>query len=199
MIDDDKDDWPPPVPNTWDDTRVKPSELDITTPKVAGLWAYPAETVELAFRCWIEADRSVSRAMLRFDQVSNGARNPDRGTWHLWVKNHNWSVKADEAVLAAFPSIRRRQFARISFLSDRALELDAAIIAGEHDHDKPAILQAKVATSTVIKHLAGLGASVIGPPSVPPAPAVLGDDEDDPVDARQRHLDRLREQRQGKP
>ena len=173
-------------------------QLDITSKKQTGLWAYTAETYELAFLCYIEMDRSVSRAMLRFDEVANGMRNPDRVTWFEWRKRDEWNAKADYAVAADFPAIRRRQLARLVMLNERALDFDAAMLAGEHDHARPSILHAKVQTSAMIKQLSGLGAaSGQGAPAIPSLPP-HADDPDDIDAARRRHLDRLKRDRQGK-
>lgn len=168
--------------------------LDIIRPARPVGWEHAPEVYELAFLCFIESDRHVARAMRRFDETADETMpRPAKSVWYEWAKRDNWNVRADDAIAAAFPNIRRRQLARLVVLIDRAQDFDAAVLAGDYDHQQGALAE-KGKASARVQQLGALGTAGArgGDPSLSAQSTAEQDEAMTPAERQRRILERAK-------
>lgn len=163
------------------------------------LYRYPPEIEELAFSCYVQADRNVSRAhrMLR-DLLTADDPYPERSTMQKWSTQKQWDVKADEAIAENFPHLLRRDLARLQVLRGQALSEQAAIFAGERDNLSSSQMLARTTGISTILNISGLGTAGAksDPTSLAPAPTMQAIDEGlSPTERARRQRERLEAER----
>jgi hypothetical protein len=122
------------------------------------VYKYPPEIEELAFSCYIQADRNVSRAHRMLLELCTGEEYlPDRTTVQRWSSQKQWDAKADEVIADNFPHLLRRDLARLQVLRGQALSEQAAIFAGERDHLNSAQIMARTTGISTVLQISGLG------------------------------------------
>lgn len=167
--------------------------------KPDNLYAYPPDIEELAFACYVKADRNISRAhRLLLELGTDHEFLPDRSTISKWASRKQWDVKADQAIANNFPHLLRRDLARLMALRSEALNTYASILAGELDHLKPPALMARQNTAKDVLTLAGLGTAGAksDPGSLAPvAPIQQIEESLSPAERARRQRDRLESER----
>jgi len=95
---------------------------------------HPEWVKELAFTCWLEADRNASRALALLTEhwpEKEPQRLPPYRTVAAWAKRHNWEARADAAIAQAFPGLTMRHTARLVHLAGLALTTLEQVISGD--------------------------------------------------------------------
>lgn len=163
------------------------------------LYRYPPEVEELAFSCYVQSDRNVSRAhRMLAELLTAGEPVPERSTVQKWSSERQWDVKADEAISENFPHLLRRDLARLQVLRGQALAEQAAIFAGERDNLGSAQLLARTTGISTVLNISGLGTagSRTDPTALAPAPVVKAIEDDlSPLERARRQRERLEAER----
>lgn len=163
------------------------------------IYRYPPEIEELAFSCYVQADRNVSRAHRMLAELVTGDDPlPERSTIQKWSTQKQWDVKADEAIAENFPHLLRRDLARLQVLRGQALSEQAAIFSGERDHLNSAQMMARTTGIATVLNISGLGTAGAksDPTSLAPAPVVQAIDEGlSPAERARRQRERLEAER----
>jgi hypothetical protein len=96
--------------------------------------AHPEWVRELAFVCWVQADRNAARARHLMEEhwpEATDGRVPPYRTIAAWVQRGNWDAKADELVAANFPGLTMRHTARLVHMAGLALTTAEEVISGD--------------------------------------------------------------------
>lgn len=117
------------------------------------------EVVELAFELWaFECDRNTARVARRLgEMLDEDQPRPHQTTVSYWARTRGWDIKADQRIADLAPHLRARQLGRLFMMGNQALDTFSQVLTGELDLQKQAPLQAKVAVSTKVLELLGLG------------------------------------------
>lgn len=120
---------------------------------------HPEDVQELAFELWaFECDRNTARVARRLDQLlDEGQPRPHQTTISYWARKRGWDIRADQTIASLAPHLRARQLGRLFMMGNQALDTFSQVLTGELDMQKQAPLQAKVAVSTKVLELLGLG------------------------------------------
>ena len=161
---------------------------------------YGPEVKELAFVCYVQADRNISRATRLLAEKLGEGRCPDRSVVSKWAKEDLWGLKATEAVYERFPYLNVEHAARQIDLTEQAYDTYQSIMNGDFDHLPSAIVSNKREVAKHLIDLRGLGTSGqrfgIAEPVLPalPAPAAAAADAAlSPQERQRRRLDAERE------
>lgn len=168
-------------------------------PRDHQLYRFPPEVEELAFSCYIQADRNVSRAQrMLAELLTAGEPVPERSTIQKWSSQKQWDVKADEVIADNFPHLLRRDLARLQVLRGQALSEQAAIFAGERDNLNSAQMMARTTGIATVLNISGLGTAGAksDPTSLAPAPVLQAIEEGlSPTERARRQRERLEAER----
>jgi hypothetical protein len=96
--------------------------------------AHPEWVKELAFVCWLEADRNASRALDLLEQQwpEDEPRRPVAyRTLAAWAQRENWQAKADDLIADNFPGLVMRHTARLVYMAGLALTTTEEVISGD--------------------------------------------------------------------
>jgi hypothetical protein len=97
--------------------------------------AHPAWVKELAFVCWVEADRNAARALRLLEQQwpeeDEDGRRPSYRTLAAWAQRDNWDAKADDLIADNFPGLVMRHTARLVYMAGLALTTAEEVISGD--------------------------------------------------------------------
>ena len=163
------------------------------------MFRFAPEVEELAFSCYVQADRNVSRAhRMLANLLTEEEPCPERSTIQKWSTAKQWDVKADEAIAENFPNLLRRDLARLQVLRGQALSEQAAIFAGERDHLNSAQMMARTTGIATVLNISGLGTAGAksDPTSLAPAPVVQAIEEGlSPAERARRQRERLESER----
>jgi hypothetical protein len=164
-------------------------------------YKYQPEIEELAFACYIQADRNVSRAhRMLLELCPEEEYLPDRSTIGRWARNRAWDAKADEAISLDYPNLLRRDLARVQILRGQALSEQSAIFAGERDHLAGHQLMARTTGIATVLQISGLGTagSRSDERQLAPAPVIAALEEGlSPQERARRQRERLEAEQAG--
>ena len=96
--------------------------------------AHPEWVKELAFVCWLEADRNAARALDLLEQQwpEDEPRRPVAyRTVAAWAQRENWPAKADDLIADNFPGLVMRHTARLVYMAGLALTTTEEVISGD--------------------------------------------------------------------
>jgi hypothetical protein len=96
--------------------------------------AHPDWVKELAFVCWLEADRNAARALDLLEQQwpEDEPRRPVAyRTLAAWAQRENWQAKADDLIADNFPGLVMRHTARLVYMAGLALTTAEEVISGD--------------------------------------------------------------------
>jgi hypothetical protein len=135
--------------------------LDTAHPGTAIAPAHPEWLAEIAFVCYVKANRRVPAArqlLLTEWEALAPAGEPvidlPVQTWYSWRRRHEWDAKANQLIATNFPGLRMEQIARLAYAGGTALDalIDAA--AGTMPGVKA---QDRIKAAEVLLVAAGLG------------------------------------------
>src|SRR4051812_39966746 len=96
---------------------------------------HPAWVRELAFVCWVQADRNAARALRlledQWPEEDEDGRVPPYRTIAAWAKRGNWDTKADDLIAENFPGLVMRHTARLVYMAGLALTTTEEVISGD--------------------------------------------------------------------
>lgn len=96
---------------------------------------HPAWVKELAFVCWVQADRNAARALRlmeeQWPEEDEDGRLPPYRTVAAWAQRDNWQAKADELIAENFPGLTMRHTARLVHMAGLALTTTEEVISGD--------------------------------------------------------------------
>lgn len=146
---------PPQIPLRTRAQRNRQSPIAEATPE----WVE-----ELCFVCWVEANRSVPKAMQLLESRWEGLapegepfRQVPLQTWHSWKRRHEWDVKADQIIAQNFPGLRMRQIARLVYSNSAALDFLIGSVQGEFDQLNGATHASRIKAAEILLVAGGLG------------------------------------------
>lgn len=135
--------------------------LDTSHPGTPIAPAHPAWLQEIAFVCYVRANRRVPAAKrllaVEWEALAPAGEPPvdlPVQTWYSWRRRHEWDAKANQLVAVNFPGLRMEHIARLVYAGGTALDalIDAA--AGTMPDVKP---QDRIKAAEVLLVAAGLG------------------------------------------
>jgi hypothetical protein len=110
------------------DTSGRPLPVQLQDP-------HPAWVRELAFVCWVQADRNAARALRlmeeQWPEEDEDGRIPPYRTIAAWAQRENWQAKADELIAENFPGLTMRHTARLVHMAGLALTTTEEVISGD--------------------------------------------------------------------
>jgi hypothetical protein len=127
------------APSETEEPRPRPLPVQLQV-------EHPPWVRELAFVCWVKADRNASQAVKLLEE-SWPEEEPPRPvpyrTLAGWAQREQWDAKADQLIAETFPGLRMRQIAMLVHANTGHLKTLNDIAAGRYNdteqHDPRAV------------------------------------------------------------
>lgn len=155
---------------------------------------YGEDVKELAFACYVQADRNISRATMLLRARLDGEPCPDRSVVSRWAKENSWALKATEAIAERFPYLQVEHAARLVEMADHALDTYKAALFGELDHLPLGAQRLRIEVAKHVLDMRGLGTSGAKygngeMPMLPPPPGDGNEGGSTPQERQRRRLE----------